>query len=63
MSTVFAWLGANIGTILICAVILAVVALLVWSLIRDKKKGKSCCGGCSGCSMNGVCHSNPQKNS
>ena len=61
MSAVLSWLAANIGTIVICAIIVAIVVLLVWSLIRDKKKGKTCCGGCSGCSMSGVCHSKKEK--
>ena len=52
-----AWLSQNIGTILIIAVLIAFFALLIWSLIRDKKKGKSsCCGGCAGCAMAGHCH-------
>ena len=52
------WLSQNIGTIIVCAVFVAGCALLVWSLIRDKKKGKSLCGGhCAGCAMAGRCHS------
>ena len=52
-----AWLSQNIGTILIIAVLVAFFALLIWSLIRDKKQGKSsCCGGCAGCAMAGHCH-------
>lgn len=57
-----AWLTQNIGTILICAVLVAFFALLIWSLIRDRKKGKSsCCGGCAGCAMAGHCHPNMAK--
>ncbi len=52
-----AWLAQNIGTVLVCAVLIAVFALLIRSLVRDKKKGKSsCCGGCAGCAMAGQCH-------
>lgn len=52
------WLIQNLGTIIVCAVIVAGCALLVWSLIRDKKKGKSLCGGnCGSCSMGCHCHS------
>ena len=52
-----AWLSQNIGTILIIAALVAFFALLIWSLIRDKKQGKSsCCGGCAGCAMAGHCH-------
>ena len=53
-----AWLTQNIGTILIIAALAAFFALLIWSLIRDKKKGKSSCGGCcSSCTMG--CHYRP----
>ncbi len=52
-----AWLAENITTIIICFVLVLIVALAVFSIVRDKKKGKSCCGGsCGGCSMNGACH-------
>ena len=45
-----AWLSENIGTILIVAVLLAIVAAIVVKLARDKKQGKSTCGcSCPGC--------------
>lgn len=47
----------NWGTIIVCALIVAAVAGLIYSLIKDKKKGKTCCGGCSGCAMSGSCSS------
>ena len=51
------WLQSNLFTILIVAVLVAFFALLIYSLVRDKKKGKSsCCGGCAGCAMAGHCH-------
>ena len=51
------WLSQHIGTILICAILVAIFALLIRSLIRDRKAGKSaCCGGCQGCAMAGECH-------
>ena len=57
-----AWLTQNIGTILICAVLIAFFALLIRSLVRDRKKGKSsCCGGGAGCAMAGHCHPNTVK--
>ena len=37
----------NIGTILTGAVLLIIVALVLRTMIRDKKTGKSGCGGCS----------------
>lgn len=49
------WLSQYLGTIIICLVLVVVFGLLLWSLIRDKKKGKSSCGGCcSSCAMG--CH-------
>ena len=55
------WLQNHIFTILIIAVLAAFFGWLVYTLIRDKKKGKSsCCGGCAGCAMAGKCH--PQGN-
>ena len=51
------WISANIGTVLISLVLLAVVALIIRSMMRDKKQGKSSCGGnCAGCAACGACH-------
>ena len=36
----FAWLAENLGTIVISAVLLAIVAAIVIYLIRQKKQGK-----------------------
>ena len=48
-------------TVLIIAALVLIFALLIRSLIRGKKTGKSsCCGGCAGCAMAGKCH--PQGN-
>ena len=47
----------NAATIVILLVLCGMVALIIRSLIRDRKKGKACAccsGGCSGCS--GCCH-------
>ena len=47
----------HLPTILIITGLILFFGLLVYSLIRDKKKGKSsCCGGCAGCAMAGRCH-------
>ena len=46
------WLSENLGTILVCAVLVLVVGLVIRKIIRDKRSGKSCdcgCGGCDGC--------------
>lgn len=48
-----AWICENAGTIVISTGMLAVIGLILRSLIRDKKAGKSSCGGncahCKGC--------------
>ena len=37
--------------------LIVIVALIVRSLIRQKKQGKSSCGaGCAHCAMHGQCH-------
>lgn len=55
-----AWLQLYGPTILICGALVLLFALLVRSLIRNRKSGKSSCcggcGGCSGCAMAGHCH-------
>jgi hypothetical protein len=45
-------------TIGICLVLAAVVFAIVFSLIRDKRKGRSpsCGAGCENCAMHGCCH-------
>lgn len=51
------WIQENISTIIIAAVILAAAGLIIASMIRNKKKGKSSCGcGCENCAMRGSCH-------
>lgn len=55
----FEWLAANLATIIVALVLLAVVVLVIRKMIRDKRQGKggcSCGGNCAGC---GVCHSRP----
>ena len=50
----------HLPTILIIAVLVLFFGLLIYSLIRDKKKNKSsCCGGCAGCTMNCAARSAP----
>ena len=53
----FTWIMGNMATIIISAVLLLVVAAVIASMVRGKRKGKSSCGcGCAGCAMNGACH-------
>ena len=45
-----AWLAANAINIVLVLVIAVVVGLILRGMIRDKKAGKSSCGGnCAGC--------------
>ncbi len=53
----FSWIMAHIGTIIICAVLIAVVAAIIVSMVKNKRRGKSMCGNnCAHCAMAGSCH-------
>lgn len=59
----FAWITGNIGTIIICVILLAIVAAIITKMIRDKNRGKSSCGcGCANCAMGGACAGSDKKN-
>ena len=50
----FAWIAENAITIIVIAVILALIGGAVFSLLKDKKNKK---GGCDGnCAACGCCH-------
>lgn len=47
----------NIGTIIVAAAVLVILAFAAWRMISDKKQGKSSCGGSCGCCPNSaLCH-------
>lgn len=53
-----AWIGENLGTIIVCALLIGALAAVIVSMIRKKKKGRSgvCdCGHCTSCPMSGSC--------
>lgn len=51
------WIAENAATILVAAVVLAVLCAIVYKMIRDKRQGKvSCSCGCGGCPMRDACH-------
>ena len=51
------WITANLSTIVVSAILLAIVTSISLHLIRQKKQGKSSCGGnCAGCAACGSCH-------
>ena len=48
----------NWPTIIVAAVVATIFAAIIIVSIRNKKKGKTSCScGCSGCAMEGTCHS------
>ena len=55
--TMLEWLSNNLSTIVITLVLIVICGAIIRSMIRDKKSGKSSCGGncgsCGGCS---ACH-------
>ncbi len=60
------WIIDNLGTVITFLVLAATVVSIVLYLIRNKKQGKSSCGGscggaCSGCAMSGTCHSTGER--
>ena len=48
------WIFANSGDIIVLSVLALVIAVVIYGMIRDKKKGKHC-GGCSGRSSCASC--------
>ena len=51
------WLSENFATILISVVLIAVVVGIIVVMRKDKKNGKSACGGnCGHCPMGDSCH-------
>ena len=54
------WFGENAGTLFVSTALLALVAGIVIRMRRDRKQGKSSCGGnCGCCPMGGACHKQP----
>jgi hypothetical protein len=52
-----AWISANLGTIVVCAVLLLIIGWIIVSMIRRRKKGKTSCGcSCGSCPMHDACH-------
>lgn len=52
--------SANIGTIFVAIVLIAIAAMITVKLKKDKKAGKSSCGcSCGGCPNSALCHGRP----
>ena len=50
------WLSANLINIVLVTVLAGLIALVIRGMIRDRKAGKSFCGGsCSSCGACGGC--------
>lgn len=56
-----AWIIENIASIIIVLVIATFAVIAVMSLIRNRKKGKSCSCGCEGCAYSGNCSESGKK--
>ena len=53
-------IAENAGTIAVTLILIGIVAAALLSLRRDRKRGKSSCGGsCGCCPMSGSCHKHP----
>ncbi len=51
------WIMENIGTILVSLFLILIVTGIILSMIRDKRQGKSACGGnCAHCRGCAACH-------
>ncbi|MBP5264964.1 MAG: FeoB-associated Cys-rich membrane protein [Lachnospiraceae bacterium] len=56
------WITQNLGTIIICLFLVAVIGGILYNMIKNKKKGMSSCGcNCSCCPAGGACHRHEQK--
>ena len=52
----FAWIAANLGTILTALVLTGAVALIILNMRKEKKKSRSgCCGSCGNCGSCAMC--------
>ena len=51
------WIGENAGTIIVGAALAALVIRIILQIRRDRRQGKSSCGGnCGGCPISGSRH-------
>ncbi len=50
------WFATHSGDVVVLMILALIVGTVVFSMVRDKKKGKQCGCACSGCAMAGACH-------
>ena len=55
------WIIENLVSILIVLVIAVFAVIAVMSLVRNRKKGKTCSCGCEGCAYSGRCADSGKK--
>lgn len=52
----------DMATVIVLLILAAIIGLAVWSIVKDKRSGKSTCGNnCAHCASAGMCHSAPKK--
>ena len=50
------WLQNHLSTLIVGVALLAIVALVCFSMVRNKRNGKSSCGcSCKDCALSGKC--------
>ncbi len=51
------WFTENAGTLIVSLLLVCMVGGILVHLHREKKRGRSSCGGgCGACPMSGTCH-------
>jgi len=51
------WFLENLSTVIVASILLVLVVLVLIKMTKDKKNGKSSCGGnCSSCRFHSDCH-------
>jgi len=46
----------NLPSILILIILLVIIFFAARQMLRNKKQGKTCSCGCSGCAYSSICH-------
>ena len=56
------WLSQYWGSLLIGAIVVGIVAVIVWRIVRNRRAGKTVCGSdCANCPGCCACHPAPEK--
>lgn len=49
-----AWLSANLGTLFVLSIVIALVGFVIWKMVSDRRKGITACDTCGsadGCAI------------